>query len=592
MVSLSKDRRWVLPYYPLIPDGNIVLDWDNFLPAELDNRRDADRLKKSFMLYFSVLVDHLEGGKKFAPTTLERDFLDHRAIARWMARSGIWGISELKISHVLEFLRSRKSRTAGNRPAQRTIDGWVHKFQRMWDLRDRYKGSIKIDVGCFEDEINTQVKGRQTNRWKALPDNVAFALITDGLNWVETFGDFCLEYMTAYVRYRSESYLMTEDKRNRFSKIFFEKLRSDDRFKLLANRLNYSGRTSNLMLIALGVLEGACLVLLFILVGMRISEVMALSRYSLTSEDIADGFRYLSGPAAKKDGAIRRWVLGRPLVQVVELMIKFGDIVRNGGSSALFLNRHNASGLFDSSKKAIRMSRTSMLLRLHYFAVSGLRNNSVQAEKFHPHMGRKTFAQLAVRRDRSLLEPVSAHLGHVYQSFTDGVYVGQDHSLAALLSEADRRELAASLEHLLSCGTIVGGGAKGLEKARLELKFKGKRALKSVVKGLVEKGVKIAPCDWGFCMYNEAFSACGGNTVGPDEAKRSPDVCAGCKNFAVTERHRHWWEDRIKREEKFLLQKNLPEQTVALVSRRLSRSKDVLKDVVWLQAPVPKSESM
>lgn len=591
MTSVSGEEKWVLPHYPLIPDEVIILDWGKFISEGCGDQRSVDLLKKSFISYFSVLIDPLKSGKALAPTTTNRAFLDHRMIAQWMANSGIWSLRDLKVSHVINFLKSRKSRVENSRPSQRSIASWVQKFQKMWDLRDYYDNAIRFDIGCFEDEINIQVRGRSPIRWQALPDHVAFALIADALDWIEKFGAFQTEYLIAYIEHRKQIASFSNNERNKISKIFFSKIRNDNRFKLLDNSLNYSGKTHFVMMHAMAVLEGACLTLLFILVGMRVSEVMALNRDALTSDEMPGGYKYLCGPGAKKGGIIRRWVVGRPLVQVVELLVKIGDVVRNGGVSALFLSRNAKGAISNPLIKARRMQRTALVERLRCFAISGLRVNSIQAEKFHPHMGRKTFAQLAVRRDRSLLEPVSAHLGHVYQSFTDGAYVGQDHALAALLSEADRRELAASLEHLLSCGTIVGGGAAGLEEVRNDLKFKGKRALKSVVKALVGKGVKIAPCDWGFCMYNEAYSACGGDKVGPNEVKRSPDVCAGCKNFAVTERHRHWWEDRVKREANFLSQKGLPEQTVMLVNRRLARSKEVLKDIVWLQAPASNTES-
>lgn len=591
MIILNSNGNWELPHYPLIPDESIILDWGKFYSEEMNNLPKAIILKNSFMEFLSVLADPVKSGRTFAPTSLRREFESCKTIARWMAREGVWRISELKFYHVIDFLKSRKSLVENSRPAQRTLDSWVVKFQRMWDLRNHYQDALMFDVGRFGDEINLQVRGRSVEKWKALPDHVAFALIADGLDWIEKFSDYQVEYLVDYVEYRRQKALLPKSKK-KLSELFFNKVRSDERFKQLAAAINYRESTSNLMIRAMAILEGACLSLLLLLVGMRVSEVLALNRDTLKSEEMNNGFWYLSGPAAKKGGISRLWVIGNQLIHVVKLLVKIGDISRNNGSSALFLNRHAAGSIYVPGKKSVRMSRSQVVLRLHDFAISGLRKKSVKAEKFHPHMARKTFAQLAVRRDRSLLEPVSAHLGHVYQSFTDGHYVGIDHSLAQLLSEANRRELSSSLEHLLSCGTVVGGGAAGLETLRQDLKFKGKRALNSVVKKLIEKGVKIAPCDWGYCMYSEAYSACDGDSIGPNEVKRSPDVCAGCKNFAVTEKHRHWWEERVNREEKFLSQENLPEQTVALVRRRLARSENVLKNLVWLQAPINKIEAV
>lgn len=589
MQAPSKDEAcWELPHYPLLPDDIIRLDWAKLLPNGLENSRGCVRLTRSIRAYFSAVAENGNNGQPYAPTTLEREFNDLKILSMWMAREDLWQLSALRLTHILEFLRSRKPRAGSRGVSDRTLSTWIGRFQKMWDLRDRYAGAIRIDVGCCIDEIQTQVRGRRSQQWQALPDHVAFALIGDALDWIERFGPFIVDYLRAHARLKEALKTSGERKAIRH-KNFFACLRSDDKFRELATSINHDGAVHRTMTRALSVLEGACLTFMLLLIGMRISEVLALDRECMSSVVTSDGVRYLSGPAAKNRGVKRRWVIGRPIDRAVNLMIQLSDIGRNGGSNALFICRQSGSAAFLPDRPAKRMKRSPAVDRIYAFAVSGFRNGATQADKFHPHMARKTFAQLAVRRDRSLLEPVSAHLGHVYQSFTDGHYVGVDHSLAQLLSEADRLELASSLEHLLTCGAVVGGGAAGLDEIREQVNFKGKRVLKTLVKKLIDKGVKIAPCDWGFCIYTPVYSACEGDTVGPDEVKRSPDVCSGCRNFVVTERHRAWWEERALREEKFLAQKGLPEQTSSLVSRRLSRTMSVLRNVVWLGSPAAAS---
>jgi hypothetical protein len=107
-------------------------------------------------------------------------------------------------------------------------------------------------------------------------------------------------------------------------------------------------------------------------------------------------------------------------------------------------------------------------------------------------------------------------------------------------------------------------------------KFKGKRGTSTLVDKLINDGVQLAPCDWGYCVYSQALSSCLGDAKGPNESRRSPDVCSGCANFAVTEKHRGWWEARFTRDEKFLLQEELPEQTVVWVRERKTRTAKIL----------------
>jgi len=578
-------RLWQLPHHPLLPDEIITLDWGRLLPMDVPNSGGKARLKRSIQSYFSALADEGNNGKPYAPTTLRREFSDLQILARWMARQKLWQLSALSLEYILKFLQSREPRQGSEMVSDRTLATWMTRFQRMWNLRDRYAGAIRIEVAYYADEIQTQVRGKRLQKWRALPDHVAFALIRDALDWIEQVGPILVAYLREYANLQESIKSYTNYERDKRIKNFFAKIENDPHFQALSKSIGYSGHVHYAISHAVSVLEGACLTFILLLVGMRISEVLALGRDCLSQPATLDFARYLTGPAAKKQGVTRRWAIGRPIDRAVELMIELGDIGRNDGSRALFIRRHSGSAVFWPAREAKRMNRDIAVRRISAFAVSGVRQGAIQAEKFHPHMARKTFAQLAVRRDRSLLEPVSAHLGHIYQTFTDGQYVGADYSLAQLLEEADRSELAASLEHLLTCGSVVGGGAAGLETIREEVKFKGKRALQSLIQKLIARGVKLAPCDWGFCVYSEVYSACEGDAVGPDEMKRSPDVCSGCHNFVVTERHRPWWEERALREERFLAQEGLSEQTASLVHRRLLRTRSVLRDVIWLNSP-------
>jgi hypothetical protein len=192
-------------------------------------------------------------------------------------------------------------------------------------------------------------------------------------------------------------------------------------------------------------------------------------------------------------------------------------------------------------------------------------------------MGRKSFAKFAVRRDKRNLEPVAAHFGHVYKAFTDGCYVGIDGDLAELLAEEDRAELAINLERLLTGGRVMGASSIGLDKLRAQAqRFTGRKSLKALIDKLIKQGVQIAPCDWGMCVYSRSYSACKGDERGPNEINRAPDVCAGCRNFGVTEEHTSWWEERRDREQNFLEQSGLPVQTITVVRARLETSNKVL----------------
>ena len=63
---------------------------------------------------------------------------------------------------------------------------------------------------------------------------------------------------------------------------------------------------------------------------------------------------------------------------------------------------------------------------------------------------------------------------------------------------------------------------------------------------LAETDLRVRGCDYGWCVFQAETALCGGE-VAPNEAGRSPSVCAKCSNFAADDRHVGYWQDRRRR---------------------------------------------
>ena len=145
--------------------------------------------------------------------------------------------------------------------------------------------------------------------------------------------------------------------------------------------------------------------------------------------------------------------------------------------------------------------------------------------------------------------------------------------------------MARTLTNVLSSSRTAGKAAVRIEEYRQthsnDPSFAGKAGLRTLVESLVAKGIKMAPCSWGYCVYSESHSACQGDAIGPNDLFRAPDVCATCANFVVTQEDHHaWWNERVQREEQFLTQKDLSVQARELVEKRLTNSKTILRSLV------------
>jgi hypothetical protein len=231
-----------------------------------------------------------------------------------------------------------------------------------------------------------------------------------------------------------------------------------------------------------------------------------------------------------------------------------------------------------------RPSRVSHLLR-RFGAALGL-SHLDKPWRLTTHQGRKTFARFAALRDRSCLFALAQHLGHRERAQTDHGYVGSDYRLNQEIDAEILNQSVAAWEHMLAAPGL--GGRAGAEIVAKRPRFRGSRMkqdLKSYARLLVDAGLVLGVCDWGFCVYREEHSACLGNATGPNPARREPSTCARCKNFVVSAQHRPYWLEQARRSERLLNEPALPLQTLRIVRERMNEARGLLRALDAGQQP-------
>jgi hypothetical protein len=126
------------------------------------------------------------------------------------------------------------------------------------------------------------------------------------------------------------------------------------------------------------------------------------------------------------------------------------------------------------------------------------------------------------------------------------------------------------------------GGRAGSEILAKRPEFSGVRMkddVKAYARMLVEAGLTLGVCDWGFCVYRQEYSACRGNAAGPNPVHREPSSCARCKNFVVSAQHRTYWLDQMSRHEALLNEPALPTQTLKIARQRLEEARAMIQSI-------------
>ncbi len=286
-------------------------------------------------------------------------------------------------------------------------------------------------------------------------------------------------------------------------------------------------------------------------VGMRLSEILSLEvgaveRYPLGETEldqayvVARLFKTVDGP----EGRVERWLAPEPVVRAVECLERLTAPRRAAfGRRELFLTEVNYG------RAATPISGVSINHRLNRFAAHvGVPPHEGRRWIFTSHQFRKTFARFVARNDRSQLLALADHFKHVSVAMTSRGYVGTDFELHELVDEEARAETAIALGRLLSSDRL--GGRMGERIAARNHAFRG-RAGEQVRRDyidfiLAETDLRIRGCDYGWCVFQAETALCGGE-VAPNEAGRSPSVCAKCANLAVDDRHVPYWQDRRRR---------------------------------------------
>lgn len=598
--STWKDVTWTFaPTNVLEEDYPVRIRWDFGLPS---GRRFTDPqhvalLESAKQLLSLIRRRALISQLPQRATTVASYFMCLRKLLRWMDEEAFRRFAHLDSAALQRFrcdVVQRKNRT-GAAVSPGTVQGYINLLVYLYHFRTELDDALSVDPcpGQTAGEL-AGVHRSPTHHGPHTPDAIAVVLIQGAIEFLASSAFdilrarelYALAIATAQRRGRSEVACNCAAVRA-LRKVTIATPRGSQA-NLLARDLSE----------LLDMLYAACFVVIAYLVGPRVSEIMHLKVGCVQSRVTRDSRKaselvVMVGTIFKQEadyhGRPHEWVVPPAAIHAISVLEALSAPHRSQtGRREIWLRvygdwrsrgatewRHSSHGPFH-----IPTSTCFVYLLNRFARWVELPDHDGKPWHLTTHQGRRTFARFAALRDRSALFALAQHFGHRDYASTERGYVGNDYALDREIHTEILEQSVSAWEHMLSVPTL--GGRAGSEILAKRPQFRGirmKAELKTYARMLVDAGLILGVCDYGYCVYREEYSACRGNATGPNPVNREPSTCTRCKNFAVSVPHRPYWLEQVHRCELLLGEPAMPTQTLKILRERLEEARAMIRSI-------------
>jgi integrase len=579
-------------------DYPVRIRWDFKLPSgrPFTDPGHAALLESAKRLVVIIRKRALISGLPQRATTVAGYFMALRKLLRWMDEEAFHRFSDLDSAALLRFqaeIVQRKNRT-GAPVSPGTVQGFINLLVYLYRFREELDDALTVDPcpGQTAGELAGVIRGR-THQVPHTPDSIALPLIQGAIDFLASSAFDVLRareiYATAIAgaqrRGRSEVACNCTAVRA-LRKVIIPTPRG--------SQSNLSARDLSELV---DMLYGACFVVISYLVGPRVSEIMHLKegcvRPRVRDSRAASKLVVMVGSIFKKEadyhGRPHEWVVPPAAIHAITVLEALSAPHRvQTGRKELWLRVYGdwrsrgATEWRRSSRGPFHIPTSNCFVYLLNRFARWIALPVHDGKPWHltTHQGRRTFAHFAALRDRSALFALAQHFGHRDYATTERGYVGSDYALDREIHGEILEQSVSAWEHMLSVPTL--GGRAGSEILAKRPQFQGiriKADLKTYARMLVEAGLILGVCDYGYCVYREEYSACRGNATGPNPINREPSTCTRCKNFVVSVQHRPYWLEQARRCERLLNEPALPTQTLKIVRERSEEARAMLRSI-------------
>ncbi|CAM2178250.1 Integrase [Paraburkholderia sacchari] len=586
------DTVWRMTPTSVFEESNpVCLRWDFSLSEgrQFTDERNATLLESSRQLVALIRTRSISTGTPQRTSTVAGYFMYLRTLIRWMDQEGFSRFADLDASALMRYQRTLSERRGANDGliAPTTVQKYLYLFDYMYRFRRELGDTLQVCPfpGQSAGDV-AKVYEPDRPRLPYTPEHVAIPLVQGAIEWLGHAPQIlCARDIYAQSAAVSQRKNLRPESVSRRATVDLQKWQAN-----VSDRATLPLQSTIDLALQIDMLYAACFVVISYLVGLRSSEILHLQAGCVEGKPghAVDGeaVEVIAGCIFKREaqyhGRRHEWIAPPIAVRAIEILEALSAPHRQrSGRRDLWLRRqecgitewqHDYPGRLvipDSARICHLLMRFANWLQLPEHEGSPWRLTT--------HQGRKTFSRFVALRDRSALYALAQQLGHRERTVTDTSYAGNDYKLNDEINSAILDQSVNAWEHMLSSPTL--GGLAGAEIVAKRPQFSGatlKQDIKSYARMLVDAGLVLGVCDWGFCVYRQEHSACLGNAMGPNPARREPSTCARCRNFSVSSQHRPYWAWQLARNEELLNEPALPAQTLRIVRQRINEARAII----------------
>lgn len=516
-VKISKksnfyDDVWELDLPDLYHYKSRVLDWSKPTTLGYDLKQYPNLLETIKKVVF-FLQTTLETRKKRKALSQKDCYMYLRCLADWMIQNKIYFFKDFKQTHLYQYINWLKNERINSKNVNKNIRGYIYAIRDLIIFNEYLEDKIEQDIFNGIDFLSlVKINKEQETKTKSIPNEVLEKIC----NKILPILDYFYENNLGIDNLKNQSLIVKEDVKRANGKVINKKEEFKNEY-------------------VIRIINSICYFTIGLYTGMRVSEMLSLKKECYEVDD--NNVIVLNSTLFKinniNEGRPEKWGCG--LNNENNLALKAIKIL------AKITPKDYENLFFTYPNKKLKIMQSHQINKF----LNELMDFCEVDWDVSTHQLRKTFAKLIGITDKTCLVALKEHFKHASLAMTD-YYVGTSYELIGMINEEKQLEITEGLDSILSSNKLAG--KLGEKISKINMKFRGNvEARNNYIEEIIHNSdLVVVPHEYGFCIYQPEQAKCKG-----ENKNIGLNTCTKCNNFAVSEKHKVFWMNRVEQYETF-----------------------------------------